>query len=303
MIHSFTVTNDLGESLELILAEPEKSGLAIESVTGLGQVGADINMTKLAGSDYYTSNSATLTKRNVVFNIKYFGDDIEVCRHLCDKMFPTKKKISIVAKTDYRELMLSGFVEKNEPDIFSPTSGCQISILCADPFWYSLEPTDTPFGGIEPLFEFPFSSDLSADDTLDTIEFGNIRIIKDKSIYYTGEAEVGITIQVNALGVVRGLTFYNIDTSEQISINDTLLAQIAGNSIQQGDEIIISTVKNNKYATLIRNGVTYNIINALGKTRDWFELSRGDNLFSYSTTEGEYDTIINIKYREAFKGI
>ena len=303
MIHSFTVTNHLGESLVLTLAEPEKSGLAVESVTGLGQVQADVNLTKLAGSDYSTANSANLTTRNVVFKLRYWGDDIEASRHTCDKFFPTKKQITLAAKTDYRELMLTGFVEKNEPNIFSKESGCQISILCPDPFWYSIDENSTPFSGIEPLFEFPFCSDTEADDELETIEFGNIRVIKDKTIYYTGEAEVGITINIHATGIVRDLVFYNLDKREQISIDDDILAEITGNSIQQGDDIIISTVRTKKYATLIRNGVTYNIINTLGKERDWFSLSRGDNIFTYSTSEGEYNLLINIKNRVLFKGL
>lgn len=309
MIHSFTVTNHLGESLVLTLADPDSSGLAIESVTGLGQVQADVNLTKLAGSDYSTVNSANLTTRNIVFKIKYWGDNIEASRHKCDKFFPVKKQITLVAKTDERELMLTGIVEKNEPNIFSKESGCQISILCPDPFWYSLEEKKTPFSGITPGFEFPFESDIAADDTIHTIEFGNIRTIKDNTIYYTGDAEVGITINIHATDIVKGLIIYNLDKREQISIDDEILKEITsanganGSSICQGDDIIISTIKSKKYATLIRNGKAYNIINALGNNRSWFELSRGDNTFTYSASEGEYNLVIEIKNRVLFEGL
>ena len=305
MIHSFTVTNHLGESLVMTLSNPDESGLLIESVTGLGQVQADVNLTKLAGSDYSIANSANLTKRNVVFKIKYYGNNIEESRHRCDKYFPTKKWITLVAKTDTRELELRGIVEKNEPDIFNKNSGCQISILCPDPFWYSQQENVTPFSGVDPLFEFPFNSDIEVEEgeSPEVIEFGEIRIDKERSVYYVGEAEVGITINIHALGVVRGLTFYNIDKREEISIDDDILAELTGNSIQQGDDIIISTVKTQKYATLIRNGKSYPIINALGTDRDWFELSRGDNLFSYTATQGEFDLIISIKNRELYKGL
>ena len=67
--------------------------------------------------------------------------------------------------------------------------------------------------------------------------------------------------------------------------------------------IIISTSKTQKYATLIRSGSVYNIINALGMPVQWFELDRGDNIFTYSASQGEYDMIINIKHRIAYKGI
>lgn len=306
MINSFIVTNHLGESLELILADPDSSGLAVLSATGLGQVQADVNLTELAGSDFRTVNSAKLTKRNIVFKVKYWGDDIEQSRHIADKYFPTKKFITLQINTDTRQLVTSGMVEKNEPDIFSKNTTGQISILCPDPFLYSTTPAVVPFGGIEPKFEFPFPNEGNIVDSngWDTFEFGNIRISKEKSIYYTGEAETGVTIQVDAIGPVRDLTFYDINDYQRIKLNDDIIASITGGtSIMAGDKIIISTSKTQKFATLVRSGVTYNIINALGMPVQWFELERGDNIFSYSASEGEYDMIINVKHRIAYKGI
>lgn len=307
MIKSFTITNHLGESLELILADPDSSGLAVISVTGLGQVQADVNLTDLAGSDYHTVNSAKLTKRNIVFKVKYWGNDIEESRHLADKFFPVKKTIKIVVHTDHRDLETSGIVEKNEPDIFSNKTTGQISILCPDPFMYSIEDSILPFGGIEPKFEFPFIQEDVAivdSDGWDAFEFNTIRVIKERSIYYTGEAETGITMTVNAVGSVRELQFYDIDKSEKISLNDSTIASITGGeSISAGDKIIITTVKTKKSAYLIRGGVVYNIINALGMPVNWFELDRGDNIYSYSASEGEYEMAIEIKYRTAYKGI
>lgn len=306
MINSFIVTNHLGESLELVLADPDSSGLAILSVTGLGQVQADVNLTDLAGSDFHSVNSAKLTKRNIVFKVKYWGNDIEKSRHIADKAFPVKRNVTIQVNTDYRQLVTTGIVEKNEPDIFNKSTTGQISVLCPDPFLYTIDDSIVPFGGIEPKFEFPFPNEDNVIDSngWDTFEFGNIRVIKEKSIYYTGEAETGITIQVDAIGVVRDLAFYDLNDYQRIKINDDIIASITGgSSIMAGDRIIISTSKTNKYATLIRSGVVYNIINALGMPVQWFELDRGDNIFSYSASEGEYDMIINIKHRIAYKGI
>lgn len=307
MIKSFTIINHLGDVLVLELASPEKSGLLVDSVTGLGQVNANINKSKLAGSDFSVVNSAYLGERNIVFNIKYVGDDAEEDEKLTDKIFPTKTTVSIFCETDLTEVYTEGVVEKNEPTIFTndPNSaGCQISIMCPDPYWYKLNDSYTPFGGIEPLFEFPFHSDIEGFGD-HYIEFGNIRLIKEKSIYYTGEADVGITIDVRVLGIVRDLVFYNLDQRKRIPLSDSVIQGITGNGIMQGDHIIISSVKGNKYAELIRNGITYNIINALAidKIIQWFELVRGDNLLAYSASEGEYDMMITIKHRIAYKGL
>lgn len=307
MINSFLITNHLGESLELTLADPEESGLAILSVDGLGQVKADVNLTDLAGSDYHTVNSAKLTNRNIVFKFQFMGDDIEAVRHTCDKYFPVKKIITVQVNTDYRTLVTSGIIESNQPDIFSAKEGAQVSILCPDPFLYTVDDTSVPFGGIEPKFEFPFiNEEISIQDEngFDTFEFGNFRLIKDKTVYYTGEAETGVTIVVNAIDTVRELVFYNLDTYQKIAFNDDIIASITGGqSISAGDRIVLSTAKTQKSIYLIRGGVVYNIINALGMPVDWFELKRGDNIFTYSASQGEYDMDISIKYRIAYKGI
>mgnify|MGYP001033110678 FL=1 len=51
MIRSVTVTNYLGRSLKLELAQPEKSGFIIKEITGLGPATANINVTDLSTND------------------------------------------------------------------------------------------------------------------------------------------------------------------------------------------------------------------------------------------------------------
>ena len=66
MIRSVTVTNYLGDSIQLELMRPEKSGLIIKSIEGLGPSDAAINMTELSTNDGALYNSARLNKRNIV---------------------------------------------------------------------------------------------------------------------------------------------------------------------------------------------------------------------------------------------
>ena len=47
MIHSFAITNYLGDRIKLDLREPEVSGFLIKSVTGLGPVKATVNTTEV----------------------------------------------------------------------------------------------------------------------------------------------------------------------------------------------------------------------------------------------------------------
>jgi hypothetical protein len=300
MIRSVTVTNHLGEELEMILAEPEKSGLAITNIIGLGEPDADINITEMAGTDFGSFNSSRICARNPVITIKYYGDDTEASRLKCNKYFSTKHYIKLRFITDHRDCYLSAYVEKNEPDIFSPQSGCQISLKCADKFFYSEEIVSTDFSGIQPMFHFPFS-----DSNAGEIQFGDIRVSKEKSINYKGEEENGVIIKLHALGIIKDFVLYNVDTSERLGINDDALISLTGYGIIENDEIIIDTRVGHKTATLIRNGVSTNIINTLNKNPrpNWFKLSAGDNLFTYTASQGEYDVVLNIEHNILYKGI
>lgn len=167
MIKSITVTNYLGESLKIELARPDLSGFVVQSITGLGPGKATINTTEVSTSDGGLFNSARMSKRNIVISLRYYyGSDmtIEELRHLSYKYFPIKRKITLYIETDARTAEIEGYVEVNDPDIFSKNEGADISIICPDPYFYSAgESNVTEFSGVETLFEFPFENDITSD--------------------------------------------------------------------------------------------------------------------------------------------
>lgn len=300
MIKSIKVINYLKESLEIELGSPEKSGLLITSITGLGAGNAVINSSDLSVSDGSVFNSSRLENRNIVLEMKYYGDNPEESRHKTYKYFPIKKPLTIQFTLGDRVCEATGYVESNEADIFSEKAGCSISIICPDPLLYSIYESSTPLSGIVPRFEFPFFREI--DDNSEIV-MSDIHIVKDTSVHYVGEAEVGISIYIHALGEITDFTIYNTGTREKISIIDSVIQRITGYKIMARDDIFISTIRGAKKATLIRNGHSYNIINAIDKNADWFMLSKGDNIFTYTATTGEFNAQINIKNRIAYEGV
>lgn len=161
MIKSIEVTNYLGESIKLVLDRPEETGIAIRNIQGLGPGKADINIGESSTGDGGDYNSARLQSRNITFDLVFlFTPTIEQVRHLTYKYFPIKKRIKLVIETGLRTSEISGYVESNEPDIFSSQETTQISIVCPDPSFYSNNIQNTLFSGIESLFEFPFSNEI-----------------------------------------------------------------------------------------------------------------------------------------------
>lgn len=287
MIYSVTVTNYVGNSWEIELVNPKKYGIAITDITGIDAVSADIYDQEMASSDGSIYTSSRAKKRNIVISAKLLPvDTVEKVRHLLYKMFPVKRSTTLRFKTETRVCEIDGYVESNAHVIFKDQVTVQISIICPYPYFHSAGNDGeniTYFYGIEPMFEFPFSNE-SLDDNL--IEFGSIVNKKENVITYGGDEDVGVTIRIDAFGEAGSITIYNVLTRESLHLDNEKLKTMTGSGIKQGDEIIISTVKNNKYIQLLRDGKYTNILNCLDRDSDWISLSNGDNVFAYEADSG-----------------
>lgn len=304
MIKSVTITNHLGESIKLDLFNPEESGFIIKSIEGLGPVKANINFKELATNDGSIDNSARLSSRNIVMSLQFMeSPTIEETRLKSYKYFPIKRNIKFLIETDSRICETIGRVETNVPTIFSNAEGCQISILCPNPYFYSAGENGTNqtiFYGTEPLFEFPFSNESLTEDL---IEFGSIENRTEGTIYYDGDTEIGITIQIHAVGEAEGLVIYNTKTREIMRINDDKLKSLMGSGIQAGDEITITTSRGEKGIYMLRSGVITNILNSLEKPIKWFQLSKGDNTFAYTASAGLTNLQFRIENKVIYEGV
>lgn len=304
MIKSITVTNYLGDTLKMELSRPQLSGFIITAITGLGPGKSNINTTEISTNDGSLYNSSRVPNRNIVISLRYLGNDsIEDVRQMSYKYFPIKKKLRLLIETDNRLAEIDGYVESNEPEIFSKEEGADISIICPYPFFYSADGDGmqtTVFSGVEPLFEFPFSNESLSDPLL---EMGEIHNRTDNVVIYNGDVETGIIITIHAMGEASGITIYNTLTREIMEIDTDKIAALTGSGIIAGDDIIISTVKGNKYAKLIRAGDEINILNCMDKNTDWFQLSKGDNVFVYTAETGTTNLQFKIENRLVYEGV
>lgn len=317
MIKSITAINYLGKELTLELAAPEKSGLWVKSIDGVGPGKASINVTNMASNDGGIFNSARAETRNIeltlgMYDIKIGDSDwsIERSRLLTYEYFPKKRWVKLIFETDERFVYIDGYVESNEPDIFEKRETTSISIICPDPNFYDFETYVVDLAEVTNNFEFPGVPESSAtgysneSTTENLTEFGLISTdISQTNIDYQGEVETGLYFKIKCLGVVQGFRLYNVQTTEKIEINDTKISAIVENGISAGDTIEICTIKGNKYATLTRDGDTYNIINSLGMNPNWFQLYKDDNIFGFYATQGASSVEIQMQYRLAYEGI
>lgn len=307
MIYSIVVTNYLGDRIKLELGKPDVSGFLIKSITGLGPAKANVNTTEVSTNDGSLFNSARLSQRNIVLDMVFintvYGESIEDLRQKSYKYFPLKKSVELTIETDNRYVKTTGYVESNEPNIFSSQEGTQISIICPDPYFYSAGEDGnnvTNFYSIDPMFEFPFSNE-SLDEPL--LVFGEIQIKTEGVITYHGDSEIGVLIYIHAIGPATNINIYNTETREVMRINTEKISSLTGKGIVASDDIVINTAKGEKSITLIREGVSYNILNCLDKNTDWFTLAKGDNIFAFTADSGVTNLQFRVENKVIYEGV
>lgn len=307
MIYSLAVTNFLGDRIRLELGKPENTGFLIKSITGLGPVKANVNTTEVATNDGSMFNSARLGQRNIVIQMVFvnsiYGENIEEIRQKSYKYFPIKKNVELVIETDNRYVRTTGYIESNEPEIFSKQEGTQISIICPDPYFYSASEDGnnvTDFYSIDPMFEFPFSNESLTEPLL---VFGEIQIKTEGVITYTGDSEIGVMIYIHAIGPAEHINIYNTETREVMTIDTAKLEKLTGQGLIAGDDVVINTLKGEKSITLVRSGVSYNILNCLDKNTDWFTLVKGDNIFAFTADSGVTNLQFRIENKVIYEGV
>lgn len=304
MIHAITFTNYLNESLRLELAKPEKSGFVITSITGLGPEKSNINTTEVATNDGSIFNSSRTPSRNIVVTLAYLpSNSAEDLRHLTYRYFPIKKKLTMLIETDSRKAEIEGYVESNDPAIFSSMESSTISIVCPDPYFYSVSGPDenvTVFYGVEPSFEFLFGNESLTENT---IEMGVIQNKTENVVVYDGDAEIGVTITIHAVGAASNINIYNTGTRESMNIDTDKIKKLTGSGLIAGDDIVINTIRGNKSIELRRAGESTNILNCLGKDSDWFRLVKGDNIFAYTAETGSTNLQFKIENKTMYEGI
>lgn len=287
MIKSLTVTNPTGESIRLELTRPEKSGFYIETIEGLGPANATVNITESATVDggYYTSSH--VSTRNIVLTLGFlYEKGIEDMRHESYRYFPLKKQVKLLIETDNRTCVTHGYVESNEPNVFSERETTQISILCPDPYFYA---SDNGVGYVSYLsgdiatFEFPFSNE-SLDEPL--IELGQVTDTTTRVVRNSGDVEIGVKIHIYVKGpITTGITISNRTTDQTMRIDITRLKKITSADLKENDEIVINTKKGSKSIYLISDGVKTNILNCLSRFTDWIYLLPGDNQIHHSAND------------------
>ena len=277
------VENDRGEVLNLT-SNPDYT---VYNINGLTPPQATVSTSVNATMDGSSVNNVRVEKRNIVIYTTINGA-VESKRINLYKYFPVKRNVKLYFSNGTRDTVIEGVVELIECNLFSNRQVAQISIICPKPYFKSVEQLVTNFSDINKLFAFPFSIPESG------IEFSAITSNIRKSIINVGDVPTGVIMELVANGTVVNPVIYNVLKRTHMALNFTMLPS---------DKIIINTNVGEKSISLVRNGVSTNILGNMVHDSDWFTLESGDNVFTYDTESGNNNLQITFTTSLLYSGV
>lgn len=304
MINRITVISPYDDIASYKTSLSDTNDIYLTDADGLGPAKAILNSSSVATQDGRTFNSSRVDNRSITLTFMYrVNSDVAYNRQLLYRYFPPKKAVTIILETDNRNVYVQGLVESNAPSIFTQKPSSQIVIQTESAYLKKYDPSGqqkTEFFNILDEFEFPFEN---ASVTNNLLEFSSIAKNTAKIIQYDGEATTGLTVTASFTGNVSNFAIFDSDRSEVVKIDSDRLLSFTGNDLQSGDVIFISTEPGSKAATLIRNGVSTNILNCLAAPTNWLNLYPGQNKIEYTASSGVSNVQIVISNDVLYEGV
>lgn len=221
---------------------------------------------------------------NIKQSIDYFTSIVK------SKQFVTLREIE-----NGRDIIIKGVA--TIPPYSRMMRSCEIvlSIYCGQPYWEDIEEVVGIIDDVISLLNFPKEGQYF---TPTGRPFGVIDKSLTKDLTNEGDVSVGAIFTIAATGEVVNPQI-NCSTGEQegwfMRLNLTLA---------EGDEVEISTVKNNKYITI--NGSDHYwgepILDYLEfNGEDWLQLEQGSNVFNLTAASGNENIYFNASYKRRYE--
>ena len=282
-MYHLIVENESGDKLELT----NNRNYDVLNVSGTNPPVATINTVNIVGMDGSRFNSSRVQQRNIVITLN-IQHPIEANRLTLYNFFTVKRWVKLYYKNSRRDVYIEGYVESLENNPWSQLQQPQISIICPHPYWLSTSETTVDFSNSKAAFEFPFSIPSEG------IEFSTLEQIASE-IVNVGEVQTGgiITFFATADQIINPI-FYNRTANTFFGIDFEM---------NQGDLITVNSLIGQKSVTLLRDGVTTNILSDRTDGSTWLTLGPGENEVSFGSDEGSENLRATLTIVQKFEGV
>lgn len=282
---TLSVENNKGETLQLTQNE---SKFQIANITGLNPPKANIYTTALAGIDGERYKSSHLDMRNIVLTVAINGN-VEENRLRLYGFFGTGRWCKLFYSNNSRDVYAEGYCETVDGSLFVVKQTIQISVICPEPYFKSLETIITDISKVFGNFEFPFSI------AVEGIEFSIIEANREAEVYNNSEVSCGMIIRMRSeLNGIQNPILRSVKSGAYLGCTITL---------DKGDVLEINTNKGQKTILKYVNGRPSNAINSLMAGSTWLQLDLGLNKFFYETTSNADQLVVEIEHKILYEGV
>lgn len=270
------------------------SPFILAKVDGLYSTDNNLKITKNAMTDGGTFQGSTAKVRNIVLTVMTPPNDVyrQVYRDQLYRLFSKKSE----GKLTYIENGVSRYIHYRVESIKMSAWDKRtytVSLLCADPFFYSEDDVNIELASWDAGFEF-IHEFVSQGEELGTRSAQLSETIRND----TGAEGIGLVITIKCIGAVTNPTITKSETQETIAVGTTANPL----NLIYGDIVTISTGDNKKHVLLTRSGVTTNINQYISEDTEFIQLDRGDNTISYGAASGDENMQVTIAYTPTFEG-
>lgn len=283
-------------NMSIILGD-EFNPFLLTDVDGLYEMAANVATNEngmLDGSSYVGS---LLKERNIVLTIKDKSEHASN-RNFLYLMFKPKS----LGKLTYYEKDGDYKVKRSidyhvESVTVTGTKGVRtsvISLICPDPYYTDDEDTEVSMTAWDDGFEFEHEFLEEGEEFATLIVQKMVEINNESSV-----DSLGMEITIDVEGEVVNPRVYHLESNSYIQIG----TDSNPFTLEYGDELIISTVTNNKNVYLVRDGVKTNINEYIDENSTYIQLISGTNTISYTASSGEDNMRVLIKYLNKYLGV
>lgn len=257
MITRVEVTTRQGNVLSLPLEEVS-NGLLVEEIEGLDPVKATIVSSSFAGLNGEQYHSSKRERRDIKISLGLEPDEtvldtVGAVRRRAYGYFMPQTEVSLrFFSDDVPPVDITGMVESCETPHWAQEPTLVASINCFDPDFI--------------------------DPTIVTVERATTSTLTEFEIDYDGTVESGLKFVLAVDRTMSEFTIYHNPPNQSLVSMDFAAPLLAG------DELTISTVPGDKFATLKRLGVESPIMFGVSPQAKWLELTHGTNLFRVYAT-------------------
>ena len=230
--------NASGQRLDLLR---NRNKFALIAAEGLHGVETDFSETESPYIDGADIDNVRALPRGIALKFQFTGD-VAAGLDFFHSVVKSKQIGKLIKNERGRETKVEGRVTVPPYTRLTNPVTVEMQIYCGQPYWEDVQQLVGTISEIIDLLYFPESGRGFPEEG---VPFGVLNIEKTQKITTDGDASVGLTIVINALGTVENPRISCSSGSQNggyMKINTTL---------DDGDEVIISTHRRNKFITIM----------------------------------------------------